>query len=174
MAFKPNELGQDQNHGIVYSNDLIFFKCMPLGMANNIHFGCSPFLLTKSSFSIFWVWKRIFFELVTLDLRPTWNDNARKLPLVPRRCGFPFFPTCLVKKWHVADPKIIFAKKLGGLVFSAKVQNHPGSSEIGKNLHKIQKIYLKAAATKRELICVSQVVYYLCGVFSLAFDFAFR
>jgi hypothetical protein len=30
------------------------------------------------------------------------------------------------------------------------------------------------AATKRELICVSQMVYYLCGVFSPAFDFTFR
>jgi hypothetical protein len=58
-----------------------------------------------------------------------------------------------------------FCKKLGGLRFSTKVQNHPGSSEIGRNLHKIQKIPPKAAATKRELICVSQVVYYLCGVF---------
>jgi hypothetical protein len=58
-----------------------------------------------------------------------------------------------------------FCKKLGGLLFSAKVQNHTGSSEIGRNLHKIQKIPSKAAATKRELICVSQVVYYLCGVF---------
>jgi hypothetical protein len=41
-----------------------------------------------------------------------------------------------------------FCKKLGGLCFSAKVQNHPGSNEIGKNLHKIQKIPPKAAATK--------------------------
>jgi hypothetical protein len=66
-----------------------------------------------------------------------------------------------------------FYKKSSGLLFSAKVQNHPGSSEIGRNLHKIQKIPLKVAATKRELICVSQVVYYLCGVFFPAFDFAF-
>jgi hypothetical protein len=54
------------------------------------------------------------------------------------------------------------------------VQNHPGSSEIDSNLHKIQKIPPKAAATKRELIYVFQVVYYLCGVFFPAFDFAFR
>jgi hypothetical protein len=26
MAFKPNELGQDQNHGIVYLNDPILCK----------------------------------------------------------------------------------------------------------------------------------------------------
>jgi hypothetical protein len=44
------------------------------------------------------------------DLRPTWNDNTRKVPLTPRRCKFSFSPTCLVKKWHVADPKIIFEK----------------------------------------------------------------
>jgi hypothetical protein len=40
------------------------------------------------------------------------------------------------------------------------VQNHPASSEIGRNLRKIQNIPPKAAATKRELICVSQMVYY--------------
>jgi hypothetical protein len=50
---------------------------------------------------------------------------------------------------------MIFTKKSGGLLFSAKVQNHPGSSEIGTNLHKIQKITLKGIATKQELICVS-------------------
>jgi hypothetical protein len=43
------------------------------------------------------------------------------------------------------------------------VQNHPGSNEIGKNLRKIQKIPPKAAATKQELVCLSQGVYYLCG-----------
>jgi hypothetical protein len=57
-----------------------------------------------------------------------------------------------------------FYKKSEGLIFSAKVQNHPGSSEIGRNLWKIQKIPPKGTATKRELICVSQGVYYLCGV----------
>jgi hypothetical protein len=41
-----------------------------------------------------------------------------------------------------------FYKKSGGLLFSAKVQNHPSSSEIARNLHKIQKIPLKVAATK--------------------------
>jgi hypothetical protein len=43
------------------------------------------------------------------------------------------------------DPKMIFTKKSGGLLFSAKVQNHPSSSEIGRNLRKIQKIPSKAA-----------------------------
>jgi hypothetical protein len=40
-----------------------------------------------------------------------------------------------------------FYKKSGGLLFSAKMQNHPGSIEIGRNLRKIQKISLKAIAT---------------------------
>jgi hypothetical protein len=38
-----------------------------------------------------------------------------------------------------------FYKKSGGLLFSAKVQNHPCSSEIGRNLRKIHKIPSKAA-----------------------------
>jgi hypothetical protein len=66
-----------------------------------------------------------------------------------------------------------FCKKSRGLLFSAKGQNHPDSSETGGNLHKIQKLPPKAAAIKRELICVSQVVYYLHGVFFPAFDFVF-
>jgi hypothetical protein len=41
-----------------------------------------------------------------------------------------------------------FYKKSGGLLFGAKVQNHLGSNKTGRNLHKIQKIRLKVAATK--------------------------
>jgi hypothetical protein len=37
-----------------------------------------------------------------------------------------------------------FYKKSRSLLFSAKVQNHPCSSEIGRNLRKIQKIPPKA------------------------------
>jgi hypothetical protein len=64
-------------------------------------------------------------------------------------------------------------KKSGAQLISAKVQTHPGSSEIGKSLHKIQKITLKVCPTKRELIYVSQVVYYLCGMLFPAFNFPF-
>jgi hypothetical protein len=65
-------------------------------------------------------------------------------------------------------------KKSGACLITAKVQTHLGSSEIDISLRKIQNISTNGAATKRELICVSQVVYYLCGVLCLAFDFAFR
>jgi hypothetical protein len=78
----------------------------------------------------------------------------------------------LVKKWHVADPKIIFAKKSGARLIKAKGQTHPGSSEIGRSLRKIQKINLKVCAMKQELICVSQVVYYLYGGVVPSFSFA--
>jgi hypothetical protein len=44
-----------------------------------------------------------FFELVTSDLRSTWNDAAQKLPLAPRQCN-------LVKKWRIVNPKMIFVK----------------------------------------------------------------
>jgi hypothetical protein len=70
--------------------------------------------------------------------------------------------------------KCFFCKKSGGLLFSAEVQNHPDSGEIGRSLRKIQNISSKASATKQELIWVSQVVYYLCGLFFPTFDFAFR
>jgi hypothetical protein len=35
---------------------------------------------------------------------------------------------------------MIFAKKSGARLISAKFQTHPGSNEIGRNLRKIQKI----------------------------------
>jgi hypothetical protein len=60
MAFKPNELGHDQNHGIICSNDPMLCTCMPLGMENNVYFVRFPFPRIKSSFSISWVSKRGF------------------------------------------------------------------------------------------------------------------
>jgi hypothetical protein len=56
-----------------------------------------------------------------------------------------------------------FCKKLGARLTRAKGQTHPGSSEIGMSLCKIQKISLKVCAMKQELIYVFQVIYYLCG-----------
>jgi hypothetical protein len=60
--------------------------------------------------------------------------------------------------------KNVFCKKSGAHLITAKVQTHLDSSEIGRSLCKIQNIPLKVSATKRELICVFQVFYYLCGV----------
>jgi hypothetical protein len=75
----------------------------------------------------------------------TTPENSRSCP---GGADSRFFPTYLLKKLHIADPKMIFCKKSRGLLSSAKVQNHPGSSKIGRNLHKIQKKPPKAAATK--------------------------
>jgi hypothetical protein len=62
-----------------------------------------------------------------------------------------------------------FYKKLGARLIRAKGQTHLGSSEIGMSLSKIQKITLKVCTMKQELIYVSHVVYYLCGVLCPAF-----
>jgi hypothetical protein len=96
------------------------------------------------------------------------------LTVFAQEVRIPLFPHLFSEEMTCCRSKYDFLKKSRGLLFSAKVQNHPGSSEIGRNLHKIQKIPPKATAAKRELICVSQMVYYFCGVFSPAFDFAFR
>jgi hypothetical protein len=66
-----------------------------------------------------------------------------------------------------------FCKKLGARLIRAKGQTHLGSSEIGMSLRKIQKITLKVYVTKKELICVPHVVYYLCGVLFPAFGLPF-
>jgi hypothetical protein len=61
MAFKPNKLDRDQNHGMVCSNDPILCKSVRLGMLNIVYFGCLSFLRIKSSFSILQVLKMGFF-----------------------------------------------------------------------------------------------------------------
>jgi hypothetical protein len=59
-----------------------------------------------------------------------------------------------------------FYKKSGGLLFSAKVQNHPCSSEIGRELAQNSKNSSKGCATKRELIFVSPgCLLFMWGVF---------
>jgi hypothetical protein len=60
MALKPNELGPDQNKGIVCSNNPILCTCVPCGMSNNVHFKSFPFPGIKGSFSIFSRVKRVF------------------------------------------------------------------------------------------------------------------
>jgi hypothetical protein len=69
---------------------------------------------------------------------------------------------------------MIFSKNQELTLYTATVQTHRGSSGIDRSLRKIQNIPLKGATTKRELISVSEVVYYLSGVLCLAFDFVFR
>jgi hypothetical protein len=89
-----------------------------------------------------------------------------KTPARAQAVWIPIFSHLFSEEMTCCGSKNDFFKKSGGLLFSAKVQKDPGSSEIGRNLHKIQKRSPKAAATKRELICVSHVVYYLSGCFS--------
>jgi hypothetical protein len=83
------------------------------------------------------------------DLGPTWNNGARKLSLAARRGGIPLFPLFFSEEITCCGYRNDFFKKSGGLLFTAKVQNHPASSEIGRNLRKIQIIPPKAAATKQ-------------------------
>jgi hypothetical protein len=52
----------------------------------------------------------ICFELVTPNSGLAWNDNTQKLPLAARGTESRFNGQSLVKKWHVADPKMIFTK----------------------------------------------------------------
>jgi hypothetical protein len=70
-----------------------------------------------------------------------------KTPARGQAVQSPPFSLLFTEEMTCCGSKNDFYKKLGGLISSAKVQNHPGSSEIGRNLRKIQKISLKATAT---------------------------
>jgi hypothetical protein len=48
------------------------------------------------------------------------------------------------------------------------------STEIGKSLRKIRKIPPKVCESKQELICVFQVVHYLCDILCPTFKMTFR
>jgi hypothetical protein len=61
MAFKPDELGHDPNHRIVFSNDPILCTCVHIGMANKIHIGSFHFLYKKINFHFLSVSKLGFF-----------------------------------------------------------------------------------------------------------------
>jgi hypothetical protein len=72
----------------------------------------------------------------------------------------------LVKKWRITDPKMIFAKKSGGWLFSAKVQNHPGSTKIGKELAQILKYTSEGCRNEtRPHIRIPGGLVFLWGVF---------
>jgi hypothetical protein len=91
----------------------------------------------------------IFFELVKPDLRPTWNDNAWKLLLAPRRCGFLFFPHLLVKKWHVVDPKMIIAKNQEVYFLVLKCKTTPVPTKSAGTCTKFKK-YLRRLTQQNE------------------------
>jgi hypothetical protein len=50
IAFKPDELGHDPNHGIVCSNDPILSTCDHIGMENKVHIDSFHFLCIKNQF----------------------------------------------------------------------------------------------------------------------------
>jgi hypothetical protein len=72
----------------------------------------------------------------------TAHENSRSRP---GGAESPFFSLTFSEEMTCCGSKNNFYKKSGGLLFSDKVQNHPCSSEIGRNLREIQKIPPKAA-----------------------------
>jgi hypothetical protein len=92
----------------------------------------------------------------------TAHENSRSRP---GGAESPFFPCCLVKKWHVADPKMIFFLKLGGLLFSAKVQNHPGPTKSAGTCTKFKKYLQRLCNKMRADMCIPGCLLFMWGVF---------
>jgi hypothetical protein len=107
------------------------------------------------------------------DSRPAWKWQRMKLPLADRRCGVPLQRSKFSEEMTCCGSKKDFCKKSGTHLIRAKGQTHPDSSEIGRSMGIIQKINSNICTNKRELICVSQVVYYLCRVLFPAFHLLF-
>jgi hypothetical protein len=71
----------------------------------------------------------------------TVHENSRSRP---GGADSPLFSLMFSEEMTCCGSKNDFYKKSGGLLYSAKVQNHPCSNEIVRNLRKIQKIPPKA------------------------------
>jgi hypothetical protein len=77
-----------------------------------------------------------------------------------------FYATYLVKKWRIANPKNDVCKKSGGLLFSAKVQNHSGSSKNRQKFAQNSKITPKGCRNEtRAHMCIPCGLIFMCGVF---------
>ena len=61
MAFKANDQCYGHIHGIVFLNEPILCTHVHLGMAHKVVQGSFQLYLTKNTFSIFWVPKRVIF-----------------------------------------------------------------------------------------------------------------
>jgi hypothetical protein len=71
-----------------------------------------------------------------------------------------------IKETTCCGSKNYFCKKLGGLLFSAKLQNHPGSNEIGRNLRKIKNTSEGCWNKTRDDMCILGGLVFMWGVFS--------
>jgi hypothetical protein len=60
-----------------------------------------------------------------------------------------FFPTCLVKKWHVADPKMIFAKNQEVYFLALKCKTTPVPTKSAGTCTKFKK-YLRRLPQQNE------------------------
>jgi hypothetical protein len=78
----------------------------------------------------------------------------------------PIFPHLFSEEMTCCRSKNDFCKKSGGLLFSAKVQNHTGSSKIGSNLHKIQKNTSEGCRNKKRAnMCMLGGLLFMWDVF---------
>jgi hypothetical protein len=77
----------------------------------------------------------------------TTPENSRSRP---GGADFCFFPTCLVKKWHVADPKIIFAKNQEVYFLALKCKTTPVPAKSAGTCTKFKK-YLQRLPQENEI-----------------------
>jgi hypothetical protein len=75
----------------------------------------------------------------------TTPKNSRSRPGGADSC----FPHLFSEEMTCCGSKNVFCKKIGGLLFSAKVQNHHGSIEIGRTCTKFKK-YLRRLPQQKE------------------------
>jgi hypothetical protein len=92
-------------------------------------------------FRFFWI-SYAWFETHMKWQRP-------KTPARAQAVRIPIFPHLFIEEMTCFGSKHNFSKKSGCLLFSAEVQNHPGSSEIGRTCTKFKK-YLWRPPQKNE------------------------
>jgi hypothetical protein len=125
------------------------------------------FLKTKSykttprkGLVFFWFFK-IWLCLIGACIKWQWM----KTPARGQAVQSPARTSKISEEMMCCNPKMIFfLKNQECVLISAKVQTYPASNKNGKSLRKILNIPWKGCASKKELICISKVVYYLCAI----------
>jgi hypothetical protein len=79
-------------------------------------------------FRFFWI------SYARIETHMKWQRP--KTPARAQAVRIPIFPHLFSEEMTCCGSKNDFCKKSGGLIFSAKMQNHSGSNEISRNLQK--------------------------------------
>jgi hypothetical protein len=92
----------------------------------------------------------------------TAHENSRSRP---GGAESPFLPCCLVKKWHVADQKMIFTKNQEVYFLALKCKTTPVPAKSAGTCAKFKKYLRRLRNKTRADMCIPECLLFMWGVF---------